>query len=337
MKTVAFTQAGPIDRPNALMDLDLPIPQPQPLDLQVKVQAIALNPVDTKVRANRSAASADNPQVIGWDAVGVVDAVGEQVRGFKLGDRVFYMGEIGRAGSYAEFQLVDHRVAGHAPAQVANAPLAAMPLTTLTAWELLFERLGVIEGGGQGQALLVVGAAGGVGSVLIQLARQLTQLTIIATASRPETRAWVKAMGAHHIISHNEAFWPQLQALGLPQVDYTASLNQTGTHLPAIVAASRVFAKVGFIDDPKGMDVMPMKAKSMSLHHEFVFARTLHQTPDVHLQGHWLTRVGEMMAAGQIVSTMTEQLGPINATNLTRAHVLQESGRVHGKLVLEGF
>ena len=337
MKAVAFTQAGPIDRPQALIDLDLPMPQPQALDLRVQVQAIALNPVDTKVRTNRSAASPDNPQVIGWDAVGVVDAVGEQVLGFKVGDRVFYMGEIGRAGSNAEYQLVDHRVVGHAPANVANAPLAAMPLTTLTAWELLFERLGVAEGGGLGQSLLVVGAAGGVGSVLIQLARQLTQLTIIATASRPESRAWVKAMGAHHIISHEEAFWPQLQALGLPQVDYTASLNQTGTHLPAIVAASQVFAKVGFIDDPKGMDVMTMKTKSMSLHHEFVFARTMHKTPDLHLQGQWLTRVGQMMAAGQIISTMTQQLGTINAANVTQAHLLQESGRVRGKLVLEGF
>ncbi len=219
MKAIAFSEPGPIDRPDALIDVELPMPEPGPHDLRVRVSAVSVNPVDTKVRKNRQP-QAGRPEVLGWDAVGTVDAVGSEVQGFIPGDRVFYAGAIDRPGTNAQYHLVDARIVGHAPASLTDQEAAALPLTSITAWELLFERLGVTRGGGQGQgqALLVVGGAGGVGSILIQLARQLTELTVIATASRPETKEWCRSLGAHHVIDHSQPLVPQLQEAGHAEV-----------------------------------------------------------------------------------------------------------------------
>ena len=249
MKAIGYTTAGNIDRNDALLDLELPLPQPGAHDLRVKVAAVSVNPVDTKVRKSRPA-SAEAPEVLGYDAVGVVDAIGSAVTEFAVGDRVYYAGAINRAGSNAEYQLVDARIVGRAPANLSDAEAAALPLTAITAWEMLFDRLGVAQGGGQGQHLLIIGAAGGVGSIMIQLARQLTGLTIIATASRSETQDWCRELGAHHVIDHSQPLAAQLQALGISGVAYSAVLTHSHEHWAAIAEVTAPQGKIGLIDDP---------------------------------------------------------------------------------------
>lgn len=335
MKAIAFTQHGlPIDSPQALVDMDLPKPTPGPRDLLVEVRAVSVNPVDTKIRAG---SAATEPKILGWDAVGVVRAVGSQVSLFAVGDEVFYAGSIVRPGSYSEFHLVDERIVGHKPASLDNAHAAALPLTSITAWELLFDRLGVAEGSGAGDALLIVGASGGVGSILVQLARQLTRMTVIGTASRPETRAWVEQLGAHHVIDHSQPLVPQLESLGIGQVSHVASLTHTDSHFLQLIDALRPQGKLAVIDDPQTLDVMPMKRKALSLHWELMFTRSLFETPDMIKQHELLNRVAELIDAGVLKTTLGEHFGAINAQNMRRAHAVVESGKAKGKLVLEGF
>ena len=337
MKAIGYTTAGNIDRNDALLDLELPLPQPGAHDLRVKVAAVSVNPVDTKLRKSRPA-SADAPEVLGYDAVGVVDAIGTAVTEFAVGDRVYYAGAINRPGSNAEFQLVDARITGRAPANLSDAEAAALPLTAITAWEMLFDRLGVQQNGGQGQHLLVIGAAGGVGSIMIQLARQLTGLTIIATASRSETQDWCRELGAHHVIDHSQPMAAQLQALGITGVEYTAVLTHSHEHWAAIAEVTAPQGKIGLIDDPASpLDIMLLKRKAISLHWEMMFTRSLFQTPDMAEQGVLLTRVAELAEAGKIRSTLAQTFSPINAANLRAAHALLESNKVRGKVVLSGF
>lgn len=335
MKAIAYTQHGlPIDDPAALVDIDLPMPLPGPRDLLVQVQAVSVNPVDTKVRMNSPVTA---PRVLGWDAVGTVHAVGADVTLFKPGDEVFYAGAIDRPGSNSEYHLVDERIVGHKPRSLGVAEAAALPLTAITAWELLFERLGVPEGGGAGQSLLVVGAAGGVGSVLVQLARKLTQLTVIGTASRADTAHWVKSLGAHHVINHGRPLAAELESAGLPKVSMAASLTHTDQHYLQIVAALQPQGRLALIDDPATLDAMPLKSKSISLHWELMFTRSLYQTPDMQRQHELLERVGALVDAGTLRSTANEHFGAINAANLRRAHALVQSHRARGKVVLAGF
>jgi len=335
MKAIAYTQQGlPIEDPRSLMDMDLPKPTPGTRDLLVEVQAISVNPVDTKVRARSATA---DPKVLGWDAVGIVRETGSEVSLFKAGDAVFYAGSLARPGSYSEFHVVDERIVGRKPRSLDNAHAAALPLTTITAWELLFDRLGVAQGGGEGESLLIIGAGGGVGSILVQLARQLTKLTVIGTASRDETRGWVNGLGAHHVIDHSQPLVPQLEKIGIGQVSHVASLTHTGTYLPQIVEALRPQGQLAVIDDPDGLDVMPLKRKSLSLHWELMFTRSLYETPDMIEQHHLLNRVADLIDQGVLKTTLGEHFGTINAENLRRAHALLESGKATGKLVLEGF
>ncbi|WJN50017.1 MULTISPECIES: zinc-binding alcohol dehydrogenase family protein [Pseudomonas] len=335
MKAVVYTQPGlPIQDAQSLYDAEIPEPKPGARDLLVEVRAIAVNPVDTKIRASRGG---DQPQVLGWDAVGVVREIGSDVTLFQPGDEVFYAGAIDRAGSYSELHVVDERIVGHKPRSLDNASAVALPLTSITAWELLFDRLGVEENGGEGQSLLVVGAAGGVGSILVQLARKLTQLTVIGTASRPETQAWVKELGAHHVIDHTVSIPLQLQELKLNPVDYVISLTHTDTYLPQLVEVLRPQGKLALIDDPAQLDVMPLKRKSLSLHWELMFTRSLYKTEDMIKQHHLLDRVSKLVDEGIIRTTMGEHFGTIRAENLKRAHALIESGKARGKIVLEGF
>lgn len=336
MKAIGYTDAGSIDRTDALIDLELPVPDPGPHDLRVRVAAVSVNPVDTKIRKNRAPQSG-TPGVLGWDATGMVDAVGSKVQGFAAGDRVFYAGAIDRPGTNAEFHLVDARIVSRAPATLSNAEAAALPLTAITAWELLFDRLGIAQGGGAGQTLLITGAAGGVGSVLIQLARTLTQLTVIGTASRAESAEWVKTLGVHHVIDHTRPLFPQLQALGLENVDMVASLTNTADHFDDIVASLAPQGKLALIDDFQTLDIMKLKNKSISLHWELMFTRSLHQTTDMPEQGKLLGKVAQLVDAGRIRTTVNQHFGVINASNLMRAHALLESGRSRGKIVLEGF
>ena len=331
MKAIAYTQNGAA---SVLTDLQLPAPTPGPRDLLVQVQAISVNPVDTKVR---SGAAVTEPRVLGWDAVGIVQQGGDQVSLFKVGDSVFYAGAIDRPGSNSELHLVDERIVGHKPQSLDNAHAAALPLTSITAWELLFDRLGVPEGGGEGQSLLIIGAAGGVGSILTQLARKLTKLTVIGTASRDETRQWVTDLGAHHVIDHSQPLVAQLEAIGVGQVDHVASLTHTDKHFEQLIEALRPQGQLALIDDPKTLDVMPMKRKALSLHWELMFTRSLFQTQDMIKQHELLERVAELIDSGVLRTTLGEHYGVINAANLIRAHELIESGTAKGKIVLEGF
>lgn len=331
MKAIAYTQNGTA---SVLTDMQLPEPTPGPRDLLVHVQAISVNPVDTKVRKG---AAVTEPRILGWDAVGTVQQVGDQVSLFKVGDSVFYAGAIDRPGSNSELHLVDERIVGHKPQSLDNAHAAALPLTSITAWELLFDRLGVPEGGGEGQSLLIIGAAGGVGSILTQLARKLTKLTVIGTASRDETRQWVTDLGAHHVIDHSQPLVAQLEAIGVGQVDHVASLTHTDTHFEQLIEALRPQGQLALIDDPKTLDVMPMKRKALSLHWELMFTRSLFQTPDMIKQHELLDRVAELVDSGVLRTTLGEHYGVINAANLIRAHELIESGTAKGKIVLEGF
>lgn len=335
MKAVAYRQSLPIDQAESLLDLTLPDPVPGARDLLVKVHAVSVNPVDTKVR-KRAAPPAGEAKVLGFDATGVVQAVGAQVTLFKPGDRVWYAGDITRPGSNAELQLVDERIVGHMPASLSFAQAAALPLTAITAWELLFDRLGVTaqtEG-----ALLIVGAAGGVGSILTQLARQLTKLTVIGTASRPETQAWVRELGAHHVIDHGQPLAAELQRVGVPAVTHVASLTQTHQHYAEIVKALAPQGCLGLIDDPaEPLDVMPLKGKSLSLRWESMFTRSMFQTADMQAQHELLEQVARLVDEGKVRSTLAEHFGLINAANLKRAHAFVESGTARGKVVLEGF
>lgn len=335
MKAIVYTQHGlAITDDTALIDIDLPAPTPGPRDLVVQVRAISVNPVDTKIRRN---AAVTEPRVLGWDASGIVQAVGADVSLFKVGDEVFYAGSILRPGSYSERHLVDERIVGHKPKSLDFSEAAALPLTSITAWELLFDRLGVPEGGGQGKTLLIIGAAGGVGSILTQLASTLTGLTVIGTASREQTQAWVKDLGADHVIDHSLPLMPQIQALGLQHVHYVASLTHTDSYYPQLIEALVPQGRLALIDDPKTLDALPLKRKSLSLHWELMFTRAIFETEDMVRQHELLDRVATLIDAGQLKTTLGEHYGTINATNLRRAHALIESGRARGKIVLEGF
>jgi NADPH2:quinone reductase len=334
MKAVGFKAPSPIDVPESLIDLDLPQPVPTGRDLLVAVRAVSVNPVDTKVRASRKPVEGQ-AEVIGWDAAGVVEAVGPEATLFKVGDPVFYAGAIDRPGSNAQFQLVDERIVGRKPASLSFAEAAALPLTAITAWELLFDRLGATTD--STGALLVVGGAGGVGSILIQLARQLTGLTVIATASRPQTRDWCLALGAHHVVDHAGDLVSAVKATGAGPVGLVASLTNTTDHFPALVEILAPQGRLGVIDDPKSLDALPLKWKSISLHWEMMFARSLYQTPDMIEQHRLLDAVADLVDAGRLKTTLTQVLTPINAANLKTAHAAVESGRTRGKIVLEGF
>ncbi|EJN25977.1 zinc-binding alcohol dehydrogenase family protein [Pseudomonas sp. GM78] len=335
MKAITFTEhALPIDNPHALIDISLPVPTPGPRDLLVEVRAVSVNPVDTKVRAGTFT---KEPKILGWDATGIVREIGSEVTLFQPGDEVFYAGSIARTGSYSEFHLVDERIVGHKPRSLSAADAAALPLTSITAWELLFDRLGVVEASGEGKYLLITGAAGGVGSMLVQLARQLTRLTVIGTASRQETADWVRQLGAHHVIDHSQPLLAQLQALGVPEIDYVASLTHTEQHFAQLIDVLKPQGRLGVIDDPDSLDVMPLKRKSLSLHWELMFTRSLYETPDMINQHHLLNRVSALIDQGVLQTTVGEHFGAINAANMRRAHALVESGKARGKIVLEGF
>ena len=335
MKAIGYRRPQPITEPEALIEVELPRPVPGARDLLVRVAAVSVNPVDTKVR--RSADPGGEVRVLGFDAAGVVEAVGAEVTLFRPGEQVFYAGAIDRAGSNAEYQLVDERIVGPKPASLDLAAAAALPLTSLTAWEMLFDRLAIPPAEGAGRTLLIVGAAGGVGSMAVQLARRLTGLIVIGTASRPETAAWVRELGAHHIIDHGKPMPDQLEELGIAQVDYLFSTTMTDRHFPAIVEMMAPQGRFGLIDDPEPIDVRLLKRKAVSLHWELMFTRSLFQTPDMIRQHEILAEVARLIDAGILRTTLAEHLGRIDAANLVRAHGMIESGRTRGKLVLEGF
>ena len=336
MKAVGYHQPLPLSNSAALEDLELPSPVPAPRDLLVRVQAISVNPVDTKVR-NSSAPGPGQSKVLGWDAVGTVQALGSAATQFKVGDRVYYAGSITRPGANSELHVVDERIAALAPTSLDDAQTAALPLTSITAYELLFDRLRVAKGGGAGQTLLITAGAGGVGSVLIQLARTLTQLRVVATASRAETRQWCMDLGAHVVIDHSKPLAQELKAAGIGQVDLVASLSQTPQHYAQIIEGLKPQGALAVIDDMQGLDLMLLKPKSIALHWEMMFTRSMFETPDMGEQGRLLAEVAALVDAGRIRTTVNANFGAINAANLRRAHALIESGTAQGKVVLQGF
>ena len=338
MKAVALTRYLPIDDPQSLQDLTLPVPRPGPRDLLVRVEAVSVNPVDAKLRAPRPQVEAQ-PRVLGFDAAGVVEAVGSEVTLFQSGDEVYYAGDVTRPGCNAQYQLVDERLAGPKPTTLDFAEAAALPLTTITAWELLFERMPFdFDAEGNGRSLLVIGGAGGVGSIAIQLARH-AGFRVIATASRAQSADWCRKLGAHEVIDHRQPLAPQLQALGLDTVDAAINLADTDRYWDALGELLAPQGHVGLIVEPAGALRIgdPYKAKCIGVHWEFMFARPRFRTADMIRHHQILARVGSLVEAGELRSTLTEVLGPINAANLREAHRRMESGGTIGKLALAGW
>ena len=337
MKVVGYKVPGPIDAEQSLSDIDLPEPSPSGYDLLVEVKAVSVNPVDYKVR--RSSVPEDGEwKVLGYDAAGIVRAVGPDATLFQPGDEVFYAGSIIRSGTNAELHLVDERIVGRKPVSLDWAESAALPLTTLTAWETFFDRLDLTKRvAGAAPAILIIGGAGGVGSVAVQIARQRTDLTVIATASRLETQDWVKELGAHHVIDHSKPLAPPVEALGIGAPGFVFSTTHTADHIADIADLIAPQGRFGFIDDPAGFDVMAFKRKAVSIHHELMFTRSIYGTPDMAEQGRILNEASALVDAGKLRSTLTERISPINAANLKQVHARIESGKARGKIVLEGF
>jgi len=345
MKAVGYLNSLPVDAPESLLDIELPQPVATGHDLLVKVSAIAVNPVDYKIR-QRVSASEGQYKVLGWDAVGEVVATGDKVSHFSPGDKVFYAGDLTRAGSNAEFQLVDERIVGKQPKSLSAAEAAALPLTAITAWELLFERLGIAQESAtntdkSNDVLLVIGAAGGVGSILLQLAKTLTNATVIATASRESSKQWVTELGADYVVDHTQPLAAQINQLveqeSLGAVTHVASLNNTDAYLDDLVEVLAPMGKLGLIDDPESLDISKLKLKSISLHWEFMFTRSMFQTQDMDYQHALLNRVADLVDEGAIKTTIGKNIGVINAENLKAAHAELEAGTAIGKIVLEGF
>lgn len=337
MKAVGYRHSLPIQDASSLMDVEVPRPLPSGRDLLVRVLAISVNPVDAKMRL-RSAPQNGLHRVLGWDASGIVEDVGREATLFNRGDAVFYAGAIDRQGTNAEFHLVDERLVGPKPRSLSHAESAAIPLTAITAWETLFDRLNVRRPiPGAGNAILIIGGAGGVGSMAIQLARQLTDLVVIATASRDETSAWVKGLGAHHVVDHRRPLAAQVSALGIGAPAFVLSTTQTDKHFDEIVELIAPQGRFALIDDPDLIDARKLKRKSVSLHWELMFTRSIFKTADMAKQHELLASVSALLDEGRVKTTLAENFGKINAANLKRAHALIETGTAKGKIVLEGF
>ena len=336
MKAVALTQYLPVENPKVFLDVELEKPNATGRDLLVEVRAVSINPVDTKVRRSKDTIE-ETPRVLGWDASGVVHGVGEDVTLFKPGDEVYYAGDITRSGSNAEFQLVDERIVGFKPKSISFAEAAALPLTTITAYESLFDRLSIDRDGlNKGRSILIIGAGGGVGSIGIQLAKACG-LVVIATASRRETSDWVTELGATYVVNHREPMVEQVRSLGFQHVDYVAIFNDM-RHWDTAVELIRPQGGIVSIDATDlPMPMAGMKMKAASLHWEFMFARAMHDTPDMIEQHKLLNYVANEIDAGQIRTTLNKVLSPINAENIRAAHALVETGGVRGKIVVQHF
>lgn len=335
MKAIVYKDALPIDHADALLDVELPDPEPGPMDVLVKVEAVSVNPVDTKIRMN---VQPEGARVLGWDAVGTIVSVGNAVETFKPGQRVWYAGALNRPGTNSALHCVDARIISLAPESLSSTEAAALPLTAITAWEVLFERLKIPQGDAPSDTILLIsGAAGGVGSIMVQLAAKLTTATIVATTGRQDSREWVKSLGADHVIDYREPLAPQLAELGISAVTHIASLTHTASYFAEFVEVMAPFGHLALIDDPETLDVTPMKVRSLSLHWEMMFTHSLFQTPTMASQGELLARVAKLVDDGAIQTTVHNDFGTINAKNLRRAHALIEQGKARGKIVLSGF
>lgn len=339
MKAIGARQYLPVTDPDCLFEFEAEMPEPKPMDLRVKVRAVALNPVDTKIRKSLGAEALDTPRILGFDAAGIVDAVGSEVSGFSVGDEVYYAGDVTRSGSNSEYQTVDSRLVAKKPASSSFEEAAALPLVALTAWELLFEQMGIDpDGKHAGKAILVINGAGGVGSALIPLARS-AGLKVIATASRPETVAWCQVLGADHVINHREPLRPQAEALGITQFPYIANLYDTEAYWEVTADLLAPLGSLGLIvETSKPMDIgNPLRLKSPRIVWEYMPARARFQTEDMHRQGEILTEIARRCDAGLFPFIITRTFDRISADNLREAHAAMENGSAHGKWVLSGW
>lgn len=338
MKAVGLLRYLPITDDEALLDVELPTPDIGARDLLVAVQAVSVNPVDCKVRAPKPQLEAA-PRVLGWDAAGIVKTVGSAVTLFRPGDRVYYAGSLSRPGCNAEWQAVDERIVGHMPATLDFARAAALPLTTITAWEALFDRLRIDPGGrDRDGVILIIGGAGGVGSIAIQLAKRLAGLKVIATASRAETRHWVETLGADHVVDHRGDVVAQVRALGFATVDAILCASDTDQHFAAMAELIRPQGAIcAIVENRAPLPMGLLKNKSASFCWEFMFTRAMYDSADMIEQHRLLDHVANCIDRGQLRTTWCETLGPIDAAHLRRAHQRLESGQTIGKLVLEGF
>ncbi|HEY2279271.1 MAG TPA: zinc-binding alcohol dehydrogenase family protein [Streptosporangiaceae bacterium] len=331
MRAVGYRTPLPISDPASLEDLEIPVPEPGPRDLLVRVEAVSVNPVDVKTRA--SADPGGEPKILGYDAAGVVVATGPDVTLFSPGDEVYYAGSIDRPGTDAQFHLVDERITGHKPRSLDFGQAAALPLTTIAAWESLFDRLRLNpESSG---VLLVLGAAGGVGSMVTQLARALTRMVIVGTASRPESQQWVLDHGAHHVIDHHNLA-QGVRGISPDGVTHIFSAHTAGS-IDDFAEILQPYGAIVAIDDPQGLDIYPLKNKSIAFHWEFMFTRPLYQPVDMVEQHQLLDRVAEMVDEGTIRTTLTRELSPVSAATLREAHAMVEAGRMVGKVVVSGW
>ncbi len=336
MKAIAYKKPLAISEPNVFTEIDLDQPIATGHDLLIQIKAISINPVDIKMR-QRTSPDNETWKILGHDAVGSVVAVGDQVQYFKVGDEVFYAGSNQRQGSYAEYQLVDERIVGIKPKSLTHAEAAALPLTSLTAYEMLFDRLKVQNTKSEKPVILVIGAAGGVGSITVQLLKALTEFTVITTASRPESKAWLKEIGADYIIDHSQPLEQQMIDLKIGLPNYVFSINGTGRYTQAIANLIAPQGHFGLIDDPENFVINPFKAKSVSIHWESMFTRSAFQTQDISRQADILNKVSKLIDDHRIKTTLGQNLGTINVENIVQAHSLIESGKSIGKIVLEGF
>ncbi len=337
MKAVALTRYLPFTDPESLVDVELPKPEPKGRDLLVRVEAVSVNPVDTKVRAPKPKVESA-PRVLGWDAAGMVESVGPEVTAFKPGDEVYYAGDITRPGTNSQYHLVDERIVGRKPRTLSFAEAAALPLTTITAWESLFDRLAVNRSADNGgRSVLILGGAGGVGSMTIQLAKR-SGLTVIATASRPDSQDWVKGLGADHVVDYRRPLPGQMTAIGHKEVNYIANFNNTDAYWTVMAELIKPQGRiVSIVENDHPVEIGLLKSKSASFGWEFMFTRSMFQTPDMAEQGALLNEVAGFVDAGALRTTLTETLTPINAANMRAAHAKSESGRTIGKVAISGW
>ncbi len=338
MRAVGFSENLPITSENALLDIELPEPEAKGRDLLVEIKAVSVNPVDTKQRRLQPV-EAGQYRILGFDAAGVVRAVGPDVKLFKPGDEVFYAGAVNRPGTNAELHLVDERIVGKKPSSLSFEESAALPLTAITAYETLFHRMKVQDKVASAwNAVLVIGGAGGVGSIAIQLLRELTDATVIGTGSRPETQDWIRTLGAHHVLDHSKPLAKQIAGMAIGNPAFVFSTTETSDHINDILEMIAPQGRLGLIDDPKEpIDIRQFKRKALSIHWETMFVRPVFQTADMIEQYKLLNHVSELVDAGKIRTTLSDVIGPINAANLKKAHARIESGTTRGKLVLSGF
>jgi NADPH:quinone reductase len=335
MKAIGFKTSLPISAADSFIEFEAEPLKATGRNMLVKIAAIGVNPVDFKIRQNSAKDKVlEVPKIIGWDAVGIVAEVGDEVTLFKKGDEVYYAGDITKSGCNAEYQLVDERIAGKKPASLSAAEAAAMPLTVLTAWEILFDRIRINDAD-KGKTILIIGGAGGVGSIAIQIAKKIAGLTVIATASRPESIDWCKKQGADVVVNHKNLA-AEVRKAGFEQVDFIVDFVDVNQYWNDFVELIKPQGRIGSISDPvETVNLRQLKGKSLSFHWELMFTRSMFQTDDMIAQHEILDNVADLLDKGILTSTLNTTMDGFTVENLKRAHQLLESGSAIGKVVLK--